>query len=47
VGVTLDTASQIESMLVARNYEAFMSKSSKVKGGIGSASYQRNRLARK
>ena len=47
VGVTLDTASQIESMLVARNYETFMSRSSKVKGGMGSASYQRNRLARK
>jgi preprotein translocase subunit SecY len=47
VGVTLDTASQIESMLVARNYEAFMSKSSKVRGGIGSASYTRNRLVRR
>ena len=47
VGVTLDTASQIESMLVARNYETFMSRSSKVRGGIGSASYTRNRLARK
>ena len=32
VGVTLDTASQIESFIVARNYEAFMSKSTKVKG---------------
>lgn len=32
VGVTLDTASQIESFVVARNYEAFMSKSTKVKG---------------
>lgn len=47
VGVTLDTASQIESMLVARNYEAFMSKSSKVRGGVGSASYTRNRLVRR
>jgi preprotein translocase subunit SecY len=47
VGVTLDTASQIESMLVARNYETFMSKSSKVRGGIGSASYTRNRLVRR
>lgn len=35
VGVTLDTASQIESMVVARNYEAFMSRTSKMKGGIG------------
>ena len=36
VGVTLDTASQIESHLVARNYETFMSKSSnpKVRGGM-------------
>jgi preprotein translocase subunit SecY len=47
VGVTLDTAAQIESMLVARNYEAFMSKSSKVRGGAGSASYTRNRLVRR
>ena len=47
VGVTLDTASQIESMLVARNYESFMSRSSKGRGGVGSASYGRNRLARK
>jgi preprotein translocase subunit SecY len=47
VGVTLDTASQIESMLVARNYEAFMSKNSKVRGGAGSASYTRNRLVRR
>lgn len=35
VGVTLDTASQIESMVVARNYEAFMSRTSKLRGGIG------------
>lgn len=35
VGVTLDTASQIESMVVARNYEAFMSRSSKMRGGMG------------
>jgi preprotein translocase subunit SecY len=47
VGVTLDTASQIESMLVARNYEAFMSKSSKARGGVGSAGYMRNRLVRR
>jgi preprotein translocase subunit SecY len=48
VGVTLDTASQIESMVVARNYEAFMSQSaSKQRGGIGSASYTRNRLVRR
>jgi preprotein translocase subunit SecY len=47
VGVTLDTASQIESMLVARNYETFMSQSSKARGGVGSASYTRNRLVRR
>lgn len=47
VGVTLDTASQIESMLMARNYETFMAKSSKVRGGVGSASYTRNRLVRR
>ena len=34
VGVTLDTASQIESLIVARNYETFMSRSSKSKGGV-------------
>ncbi len=47
VGVTLDTAAQIESILVARNYEAFMSKSSKVKGGLGAMNYSRNRLIRR
>jgi preprotein translocase subunit SecY len=47
VGVTLDTASQIESMLLARNYENFMARSSKVRGGIGSMSYARGRLLRR
>jgi preprotein translocase subunit SecY len=48
VGVTLDTASQIESMVVARNYEAFMAQSAnKQRGGVGSASYTRNRLVRR
>jgi preprotein translocase subunit SecY len=47
VGVTLDTAAQIESIVTARNYEAFMSKSSKVRGGLGSMSYSRSRLLRK
>ena len=47
VGVTLDTAAQIESMVVARNYEAFMSKSAKVRGGIGSMAYSRSRLLRR
>lgn len=31
VGVTLDTLSQIESQIVARNYESFMSKSSNLR----------------
>ena len=47
VGVTLDTASQIESHIVAQNYEAFMSKSSKKRGGLGSSGYQRTRLLRR
>jgi preprotein translocase subunit SecY len=47
VGVTLDTASQIESLVVARNYEAFMSKSAKSRGGMGSFGYTRTRLLRR
>ena len=48
VGVTLDTASQIESHVVARNYENFMNKTSKsARGGLGSAAYNRARLQRK
>jgi preprotein translocase subunit SecY len=47
VGVTLDTASQIESLVVARNYEAFMSKSAKSRGGMGSFGYTRARLLRR
>ena len=47
VGVTLDTASQIESHILARNYESFMTKSSKVRGGIGSMGYSRSRLLRR
>lgn len=47
VGVTLDTASQIESHILARNYESFMSKSSKVRGGLGSMGYSRARLQRR
>lgn len=47
VGVTLDTASQIESHVVARNYESFMSKSSKKRGGIGSFGYNRSRILRR
>ncbi len=48
VGVTLDTASQIESYVVARNYEAFMSKGAKsAHGGVGSMGYSRARLLRR
>jgi preprotein translocase subunit SecY len=47
VGVTLDTSAQIESMLVARNYEAFMSRSSKDQGSLGAISYNRSRLVRR
>jgi preprotein translocase subunit SecY len=47
VGVTLDTASQIESHMVARNYENFMSQSTKSSRGVGSAAYTRARLQRK
>ncbi len=45
VGVTLDTASQIESMIVARNYEAFMSKSTKTRG-LGGATMRTKVLRR-
>ncbi len=48
VGVTLDTASQIESYIVARNYDSFMNSSaSKVRGGLGSTGYARSRLLRR
>ena len=47
VGVTLDTASQIESHVVARNYEAFMSKSSKQRGGQGSLRQMRTRVLKR
>jgi preprotein translocase subunit SecY len=47
VSVTLDTASQIESHVVARNYEAFMSRSTKKRGGAGSMSYARSRILRR
>jgi preprotein translocase subunit SecY len=43
VGVTLDTAAQIESMLVARNYEMFMSKTAKGRG----SGFSRSRLVRR
>ncbi|MCB9029832.1 MAG: preprotein translocase subunit SecY [Deltaproteobacteria bacterium] len=47
VGVILDTVSQIESHIVARNYEEFMGKTSKAKGGVGSMGYSRSRLLRR
>jgi len=34
-------------MLVARNYEAFMSRSSKDQGSLGAMSYNRSRLIRR
>lgn len=47
VGVTLDTASQIESHVMARNYEAFMNRGTKTRGGLGSMSHMRSRLLRR
>ena len=48
VGVTLDTAAQIESHIVAKNYEAYMARGAKVmKGGLGAAGQGRGRLVRR
>jgi preprotein translocase subunit SecY len=47
VGVTLDTASQIESYIVSKNYESFMSRSSKIRGGMGSMGQMRSRILRR
>jgi preprotein translocase subunit SecY len=47
VGVTLDTAAQIESILVAKNYESFMAISSKSEAGLISLSYSRTKLLRR
>ena len=47
VGVTLDTANQIESYFVSRNYETFMKSSMKPRAGVGSAGYLRSRLLRR
>lgn len=47
VGVTLDTAAQIESHVVAKNYESFMTRSAKSRGGVGSMAYARTRLLRR
>jgi preprotein translocase subunit SecY len=47
VGVVLDTVSQIESHMMTKNYEAFMNKSQKIRGGVGSMSFTRSRLLRR
>ena len=47
VGVTLDTASQIQSILIARNYEAFMTKSAKGKGISGPFRGSRTKILRR
>ncbi len=47
VGVTLDTASQIESHVVASNYESFMSKTSNTKGRGGTMSQIRSRTLKR
>jgi preprotein translocase subunit SecY len=47
VGVTLDTASQIESQVVAKNYEAFMSKSSRSRGSGAVLGQHRSRILRR
>jgi len=47
VSVTLDTANQIDSHIVARNYESFMNRSTKTRGGIGSMGQMRSRLQRR
>jgi len=47
VGVTLDTAAQIESHVLARNYEAFLAKGAKARGGPGGAGQGRMRLLRR
>ncbi len=47
VGVTLDTASQIQSILIARNYDAFMTKSAKGKGMSGPFRHTRTKILRR
>ena len=46
VGVTLDTASQIESYILAKNYESFMSRSAKGKVGPSTAATRSRVLKR-
>ena len=47
VGVTLDTAAQIQSHIVARNYEGFMKKGPAKIRGAGRASQVKGRLIRR
>ena len=47
VGVTLDTFSQIESFIVARNYETFMAKNAAGKEGMVLLGNSRKRLLRR
>jgi preprotein translocase subunit SecY len=45
VGVTIDTVSQIRSMVIAKNYEMYMGKSIKTRGGVGAT--MRRRILRR
>ena len=45
VGVTIDTVSQIRSMIIAKNYEMYMGKSVKTRGGVGAS--MRRRILRR
>lgn len=47
VGVTLDTASQIQSHLIAKNYESFMAKSAKSRTHAGVLGNARTRVLRR
>jgi preprotein translocase subunit SecY len=47
VGVTLDTASQIQSIMMASHYEAFMAKSASGKGIAGPFRGTRTRILRR
>jgi len=45
VGVTIDTVSQIRSMIIAKSYEMYMGKSAKSRGGVGAS--MRRRILRR
>lgn len=47
VGVTLDTISQIESHIVSQNYEAYMSQTAKMQGGMAGMSMARARALKR